>query len=196
MRDWRKYYEAHKAQRNAACRANYQEHRPERLTYAHLRQLVCADEIARWRKQNRPVLAARQKAYLTANQEKIRARIARYHRLHPYSANREKILARNRAHPELKRAVEHRRQAMKAGNGGTYSTTEWLALCDSWGNRCLCCGAAEHLTCDHVVPIARGGRNVIENLQLLCRPCNCRKGTKTIDYRSSEAATRQGKLDV
>jgi 5-methylcytosine-specific restriction endonuclease McrA len=166
------------------------------MTYARLRQLVCVEEIAQWRKQNRAKLAAKQKIYLAANQERLRARIARYHKLHPYSVNRDKILAHNRAHPELKRAIEHRRQARKTGNGGAYSVADWLALCASWGNRCLCCGAAERLTTDHVIPVACGGRNVIENLQLLCNSCNCHKGTKTIDYRPGVTATRQGKLEL
>jgi len=31
---------------------------------------------------------------------------------------------------------------------------------------------------DHIVPIARGGQHVLENLQLLCAPCNLRKSDK------------------
>lgn len=33
-------------------------------------------------------------------------------------------------------------------------------------------------TIDHVVPIARGGTNDLENLVLACSDCNTRKGTK------------------
>jgi len=32
---------------------------------------------------------------------------------------------------------------------------------------------------DHIVPLAAGGPNVADNLQLLCRPCNRSKGAKT-----------------
>lgn len=31
---------------------------------------------------------------------------------------------------------------------------------------------------DHVIPLARGGADSEENLQLLCRPCNLRKGAR------------------
>ena len=42
--------------------------------------------------------------------------------------------------------------------------------------RCVKCGSRENLEIDHVVPLARGGSNRLENLQLLCRSCNRRKG--------------------
>ena len=41
--------------------------------------------------------------------------------------------------------------------------------------RCMKCGSGENLEIDHVVPLARGGSNRLENLQLLCRDCNRRK---------------------
>ena len=42
--------------------------------------------------------------------------------------------------------------------------------------RCMKCGSKKNLEIDHVVPLARGGSNRLENLQLLCRDCNRRKG--------------------
>lgn len=41
---------------------------------------------------------------------------------------------------------------------------------------CRICGATEHLSVDHVVPLYLGGTNDFENLQTLCLSCNCRKG--------------------
>lgn len=46
------------------------------------------------------------------------------------------------------------------------------------GARCYYCGATESLCVDHIVPRARGGTNDLDNLQLLCRSCNSRKGAK------------------
>ena len=42
--------------------------------------------------------------------------------------------------------------------------------------RCMKCGSKKNLEIDHVVPLARGGSNRLENLQLLCQSCNRMKG--------------------
>lgn len=42
--------------------------------------------------------------------------------------------------------------------------------------RCVTCGSPNDLEYDHVLPVAKGGATSVDNLQLLCRPCNRRKG--------------------
>ncbi|WCB95431.1 HNH endonuclease [Baekduia alba] len=44
------------------------------------------------------------------------------------------------------------------------------------GGACVDCGEAFELQFDHVIPIALGGADTIENLQVLCGPCNRAKG--------------------
>ncbi len=39
-------------------------------------------------------------------------------------------------------------------------------------SRCVNCGSHHALEIDHVIPVARGGINTLENLRLLCRSCN------------------------
>ena len=43
-------------------------------------------------------------------------------------------------------------------------------------NSCVKCGAAENLHIDHEIALSRGGSNDIDNLQVLCKDCNLRKG--------------------
>jgi hypothetical protein len=44
------------------------------------------------------------------------------------------------------------------------------------GGQCLACGAKVELQFDHIIPVALGGSSEPENLQVLCGPCNRRKG--------------------
>lgn len=44
------------------------------------------------------------------------------------------------------------------------------------GEKCAHCQTTAELTLDHIVPKSHGGSNRIENLQLLCGPCNSEKG--------------------
>lgn len=44
------------------------------------------------------------------------------------------------------------------------------------GGRCVDCDASFDLQYDHVIPHALGGAHTVENLQILCAPCNQAKG--------------------
>jgi len=44
------------------------------------------------------------------------------------------------------------------------------------GGRCRNCGSDRELQFDHIIPRALGGSNVADNIELLCRTCNLRKG--------------------
>jgi hypothetical protein len=44
------------------------------------------------------------------------------------------------------------------------------------GGQCLECGSKQELQFDHIIPVALGGSSEPENLQILCGPCNRKKG--------------------
>ena len=50
-----------------------------------------------------------------------------------------------------------------------------------WGPQCVYCKAPGELHIDHIVPVARGGSNEIQNLTLACPTCNMRKHTSTAE---------------
>ncbi len=54
--------------------------------------------------------------------------------------------------------------------------------------RCRHCKTHIDLTIDHILAVANGGTDDEDNLQVLCRPCNCRKGTKPNDECERAAA--------
>lgn len=59
----------------------------------------------------------------------------------------------------------------------------YAALVAQYGEKCQHCGATENLVVDHVLPIARGGKSALDNLQLLCATCNTAKGKFVYDCR-------------
>jgi 5-methylcytosine-specific restriction endonuclease McrA len=75
------------------------------------------------------------------------------------------------------------RRARLSNCEGSYTQTEWIELMNKYGNKCLQCGSPDNLEADHVVPIVKGGRNSIDNIQPLCRHCNRSKWTKILDFR-------------
>jgi 5-methylcytosine-specific restriction endonuclease McrA len=48
------------------------------------------------------------------------------------------------------------------------------------GGRCRNCGSDQELHFDHVIPRALGGSNLAENIEVLCRTCNLKKGSKLL----------------
>ncbi len=66
---------------------------------------------------------------------------------------------------------------------GSFTPSQFRALCRKYGDVCLCCGGNGPLVADHVVALERGGINDITNIQPLCKRCNDMKGTGSTDYR-------------
>jgi hypothetical protein len=47
-----------------------------------------------------------------------------------------------------------------------------------YGGKCAECGNTEYLEYDHIIPVAKGGSNNEQNVQVLCRKCNLAKSDK------------------
>ncbi len=87
-------------------------------------------------------------------------------------------------------AKNDRRRARLAAAPGSYTPAEREAVFYWFGFSCCNCAETNNLTIDHIVPLACGGANSIENLQLLCLECNSAKRDKPeVPPRRSIGAT-------
>ena len=70
-------------------------------------------------------------------------------------------------------------------DGLSHTYGEWELLKKQYGYICPCCRKSEpeiNLTEDHIIPLSKGGSDLIENIQPLCLSCNIKKHTKIIKY--------------
>jgi 5-methylcytosine-specific restriction endonuclease McrA len=82
-------------------------------------------------------------------------------------------------HREMCLAKEHRRRALKRGNGGTHTAADISSQFTRQKGLCFYCHEkllAYHV--DHVMPLVRGGSNGPENLVIACPSCNMRKNAR------------------
>lgn len=119
-------------------------------------------------------------AWRAANREKALAVVAEWH-----LANPDKVrAAKNRwsaSHPEYSRIKNHNRRARKRDAGGKLSADLAEKLFKLQRGKCACgCKQllGDNYHRDHIMPLALGGTNTDDNIQLLRASCNLQKHAK------------------
>ena len=103
-----------------------------------------------------------------------------------FQSNKEACLQRAstwaKANPESGRSAVRNRRALLRGAEGSHSRQDIFRIGREQDWKCAGCSIAidGSFQADHVEPLSRGGSNSVENIQLLCQPCNARKSAKPL----------------
>lgn len=173
---------------SARRKAYYERNRPALLASKAQYREANRDQIAAYREQTRDERIAYAKTYnggyYQRNKEKIKARVNEN-----YAKNgehvREYVRQYRRDNPDKANETSRRKRDRKRATQqlhGHHTDQQWQLLLCQYGNCCAACGTTADLTRDHIVPLSKGGTDLIDNIQPLCRSCNTRKMTKTIIY--------------
>jgi 5-methylcytosine-specific restriction endonuclease McrA len=105
--------------------------------------------------------------------------------------NRDKVYERNKKYYDdgpgkiLASRAKHKRRDIESNLDNTLTLEQWEKILSNQGNKCAICGKrfckSRPPTKDHIIPVSKGGGLTFENVQALCKSCNCSKGNK-IDY--------------
>lgn len=140
----------------------------------------------KWREDNKEHLRVESHRRYAANRHSVIARSAVF-----AAENPDKVRGYKQTYAETPRGKEKahegvwRRIARKRASPGSFTKSEFMAMCRNVDWRCLAClKKFAVLEADHVVPLAKGGSNDIGNIQPLCRSCNAGKGASYRDYRA------------
>ncbi len=172
----RDYVEANRDHIRALKRSHKESHPEEHLEAGR-----------RYRDAHREEINAKARARRSADLEHHR-QVGRESRARHQEERNAYQRTYNKANPDKIVAASNRRRARVYQAEGSHSIEEWEALKAHYAYTCLCCGRCEpeiELTRDHIVPLEKGGSDLISNIQPLCASCNSKKSIKTRDYRTN-----------
>jgi 5-methylcytosine-specific restriction endonuclease McrA len=183
----RNVYHADIEQARARGRANSKKRQPQQAVYKR-----------EWRAANKERCTTVDRAYRESNREHVdtyqrdwyvqhRAQVATRNRLHRQN-NKEKIDGRAKAWRQNNKAHWKAMMANRRGREraaiGKFTKDDIQRMWDQQSGICIApnCNTALTVSCtiDHIIPLSRSGSNWPTNLQLMCKSCNCSKGTKTM----------------
>ncbi len=171
----------------------YRESHPkrDRRLYKAAYDAANKEKNAAYRVANRDTHRVQNAAWYATNRERVLTKIqARYtERRQELAAYGRRYYAEN---TDQMKANAARRKARVRGADGSHTLAEWRAKCVECDHRCVYCGGAVPLTRDHVVAVANGGTDYIENIVPACAPCNSSKRTRSAEDFGRTNHSRSG----
>lgn len=147
-----------------------------------------AEYMKRWRAANPEAAAAIDRKSKTLHADAKASRDKSYYQRNTASRKKQ---AREWAqrNPEKRAAMRATRRARAVQSGGRITAARIEALFQLQRGKCACCGAslAGGYQVDHIMPLALGGSNSDDNIQLLRPACNNLKRAKhPVDFMQAD----------
>lgn len=137
-------------------------------------------KMKEYRGKNRVEVLQVKKAYRETNKEKI----AKFEKEY-YEKNKEKVNLRSKNYRAENPHVSVNAKAKRRSRIGDDKLSRGIFTKLLLEQRCLCNGCGKELGTerkfvhvDHILPLSKGGRNIDDNVQLLCARCNQTKSAK------------------
>ncbi len=182
----RKYYKTHAVEAAAYQREYSKAHPKDRTVYQHEYGKAHVVEKAaygyKYYRDHHTEIAACLREYYKARRVEKLAYQREYGKSHAAELTAYKRQY-NKAHPEKKVMRSQRRKELVLLNGrNDLVPAQWAGLLDYFQNRCAYClrPMGADATIDHMRPLCKGGEHTISNIVPACKPCNSKKGTKTL----------------
>lgn len=168
---------------NASSKARYQKNREARLVTARAWRIANFDKIKAYREEsyrtNREYIREKARANRLKNVEAYRERDKRYY---------DNKLKSNETYMAHRNAYDRKRNAVETDNHTIPELHQyWRAkgidpkrctYCDAWHTKWM--NNWKRSAGDHVVPLCRGGKDIIENIVPCCKSCNSSKNSRLL----------------
>jgi 5-methylcytosine-specific restriction endonuclease McrA len=147
-----------------------------------------------WDSRNRDHLNALRKQQRKDNPERFRAKRERLDK--GRQAENVKRWVENNRDRRRMHALAHQNKRRHAPGTG-FTADDVLRLLHEQNFECVACRASvqEKRHVDHIVPLSRGGRNDLDNIQILCPPCNlCKRARDNDEFMRSMRGSHIGSM--
>lgn len=163
-----KHHEAHREEKAEYDRIYRETHKEEIRKRDRLYCKEHREEITKYHKDHRKEIAKYNGIYRVCNKDKIAITQRIY-----WQTDKGKMVSKKK---------DHKRRALKKNLEANLTITQWVYILKKQNNRCNRCGkkftAKRPATQDHIISVKHNGNYSSDNIQALCKSCNCSKHAK------------------